>query len=69
MIIKKEMKIGEVLRGYPETVDVFVKYNLSCVGCPFSDPESIEEAAAIHKIDLDSFLKDLNNSLKNEKIK
>ncbi|MGB3988477.1 MAG: DUF1858 domain-containing protein [Minisyncoccales bacterium] len=66
MKIVKEMKIGDLLRNHPEVVDVFLKYGLSCVGCPMSDPESVEEAALVHNINLKDLLKELNDAVEDE---
>jgi len=62
--ITKEMTIGEVIKKYPKTVFVFIDYGLHCVGCPMAQPETIEEAAKLHRIDLKKFLKDLNKTIK-----
>lgn len=65
--ITKKMKIGEVIKNYPKTVFVFIDYGLHCVGCPMAggeNPETIEEAAKLHRIDLKKFLKDLNKVIK-----
>lgn len=62
--ITKEMTIGEVLKKYPKTAFVFIDYGLHCVGCPMAMPETIEEAAKLHQIDLKKFLKDLNKAVK-----
>lgn len=64
MEIKKEMKVGKILREYPETVKVFSKYGLKCAGCPMSEPENLEEAAMVHGLNLKDFLKELNNTIK-----
>ena len=58
--ITPKMTIGEVIKKYPRTVFVFVDYGLHCVGCPMVEPETIKEAAKLHRIDLKKFLKDLN---------
>jgi len=62
--ITKEMTIGEVIKKYPKTAFVFIDYGLHCVGCPMAQPETIEEAAKLHRIDLKKFLKDLNKTIK-----
>ena len=62
--ITKEMTIGEVMKKYPKTAFVFIDYGLHCVGCPMAEPETIEEAAKLHRIDLKKFLKDLNKMTK-----
>ena len=58
------MTISELIRKYPKTVFVFLDYGLHCVGCPMALPETIEEAAKLHNIDLKKFLKDLKKARK-----
>jgi len=58
--ITKEMTIGEVIQKYPKTTFVFIDYGLHCIGCPMAEPETIEEAAKLHRVELKKFLKDLN---------
>jgi hybrid cluster-associated redox disulfide protein len=62
MITEKSL-IGEVFRKYPKTEKVFRKYQLGCLGCPASEPETIKEAALIHGINLESFINDLNKAI------
>lgn len=69
MKIKKEMKVSQVLRDYPETISVFMKYGLGCAGCTgcsMSEPESLEEAASVHNLDTEEFLKELNDLLETD---
>ena len=62
--ITGDMKVADVLRRCPETVDVFL-----CRGCPdmrggffslMARLMSVRNAARIHKLDLESLLADLN---------
>lgn len=62
--ITKEMKIKEVIQKYPKTTFVFIDYGLHCIGCPMANPETIEEAVKMHRLDLEKFLKDLNEAVK-----
>ena len=62
--IIKEMTIGEVIQKYPKATFVFLEYGLHCVGCPMASPETIEEAAKLHGINLKKFLEDLNKIAK-----
>ena len=55
--ITKESNIDEVVTKYPETVEVLLDHGLSCVGCPMSRMESIEEGALGHGMSED----DINN--------
>lgn len=58
--ITKDMTFFEVMRNYPESVQVLQKYNLGCVGCMGAQNESLEQGANAHGIDVDALLKDLN---------
>ena len=63
--ITADMNIKEVIQKYPETVPVFGKYNMGCVGCIAASFEKIKDIAGVHGIDVDAFLKDLNNAVQN----
>lgn len=60
MEIKKDMTIGELIEKAPEKVDVLLQAGMHCVGCPASQGETIEEACAVHGIDVDEIIKELN---------
>jgi len=60
MTITKEMTIEEVVSQYPETMMVFMRHGLHCVGCHVSAFESIEEGSMAHGIDVDALVEDLN---------
>lgn len=62
-MIDKKMSIEEIVRKYPETVPVFEKYGLGCVGCQAALFEDIQQGAEIHGIDLDMLLNSLNQVL------
>lgn len=64
--INKEMKIDEVLKKYPETVEVFVKNGFHCIGCAVVSLESIEDGARVHGIDTDKLVEELNEAIKGE---
>ncbi len=63
-MIRKEMKIDDVLRKYPQTVTVFRRFGIDCADCQLSEYEDLEHGAKVHKIDLEELLKGLNESLK-----
>lgn len=56
------MTISEVVKKYPKTTFVFMDYGLHCIGCPAAPDETIEEAAKLHRIDLEKLLEDLNKA-------
>ena len=65
-MITKEMKIEEVLQKHPETMEVFIKHGFHCIGCAAANFESIAEGAAVHGIDVEELVKELNKIAKND---
>ncbi|HEX8960647.1 MAG TPA: DUF1858 domain-containing protein [Geobacteraceae bacterium] len=59
-MITKEMTIGEIVRRYPETLQVLEKYGLDCYECQIADFEALEHGAGVHNIDVDELLQELN---------
>ncbi|MCX9085844.1 MAG: DUF1858 domain-containing protein [Candidatus Methanoperedens sp.] len=60
MTITKDMTIEDVVNQYPESMMVFMKHGLHCVGCHVSAFESIEDGANSHGINVDALVDDLN---------
>lgn len=59
-MISKDMIIADVMMMDRGVVPLFFKHGLHCVGCVMASGETIEEAAAVHGLDLDSLMRDLN---------
>ena len=59
-MITKEMSIAEVLRLDRNTAPIFMSYGMHCLGCPHASAESLEQASAVHGIDVDALVTDLN---------
>ncbi|QQK07981.1 DUF1858 domain-containing protein [Miniphocaeibacter halophilus] len=60
MEITKDMLIGDIIRTYPDAIEVLLQNGMSCIGCPGSQMESLEEAAMVHGLDIEKLLSDLN---------
>ena len=58
--ITKEMSIGEVVQTYPQTIEVFLKHGLMCLGCAIAQFENVEQGALAHGINVDALIADLN---------
>ncbi len=61
--VTKDMIISDVLGIDRGTVPIFLNSGMHCLGCPSSSGESIEDACAIHGIDADQLIADLNDYL------
>ncbi len=62
--ITKDMVIGDVILAYPEAAQVMREMGIHCVGCHGAAYESIEEGAAIHRLDPDEICKKINQIIK-----
>ncbi len=60
MEITKDMLIGDLLRAKPEAAQILMGFGMGCLGCPSSQMESLEQAAAVHGIDINQLLAKLN---------
>lgn len=63
--ITKDLLILDVLNMDRGTAPIFMKHGLHCLGCPAASMESIEDAAAVHGLDVDILIKDLNEYMEN----
>lgn len=55
--------IGEVLKTYPATEDVFRKYyGAACFSCPGQATESVRQSALMHNVDEAQLLRELNEA-------
>ncbi|SHJ34766.1 hybrid cluster protein-associated redox disulfide domain-containing protein [Clostridium amylolyticum] len=63
MKITKEITIGELVRNYPEAIDILMDFGMGCIGCPASQAESIQDAALVHGLNVNDLLNALNEKL------
>ena len=59
-MIEKTMKIGELIKSYPEKAEILLNAGMHCLGCPAAQEETIEEACEVHGIDVDEIIAQLN---------
>lgn len=60
MEFNKDTKIGDILENAPEKADILLEVGMHCLGCPASQMETLEEACAVHGIDVEEVVKMLN---------
>ena len=56
MEITKDMTIGEILVTKPEVAPILMEAGMHCLGCPSAQGESLEEAAMVHGMNIDSLM-------------
>jgi len=60
MTVNKDMFISDVLNMNQGTIPIFLQNGLHCLGCAMASGETIEEACAVHGLDCDMLLNELN---------
>lgn len=61
--VTKDTLIGEALTINMDIAPILMNAGMHCVGCPASQAESIEEACAVHGMDADALVKEINEFL------
>lgn len=61
--ITKEMSIIEIVQTYPETIEVFARHGLGCIGCAAARYENLEAGARVHGIDPDKLVSEINEAI------
>jgi hybrid cluster-associated redox disulfide protein len=54
--INKDTTIGEALRMNMQIAPILMEIGMHCLGCPSAQGETLEEAAAVHGIDVNELL-------------
>ena len=58
--ITKDTVIGDILDICPDAAPSFLQMGMHCLGCPSSRGETVEEACAVHGVDVDKLLELVN---------
>ena len=58
--VTKDTMIGELLQIDANVAPMLLNIGMHCLGCPSSQMETIEEAAAVHGIDADDLVEEHN---------
>jgi len=58
--INKDMIIAEILHVDTGLARILRQHGMNCVGCPSAQGESLEQAAAVHGMDVDGLVEEMN---------
>ena len=67
MRVTKDMLIGDILDADRETAPFFFEMGMHCLGCPSARGESLEMACAVHGVDVDEMVEEINTFLDSKK--
>lgn len=62
--INPDMVVDEIMRKWPATVAVVLRYRMLCVGCPIGTFHTVAEACREHQINEADFLVDLESAVR-----
>lgn len=66
-VITKDDMIARVVRDHPETIAVFLRYGLHCVGCAMAQFDTIASGACTHGVNPEYLVRDLNEHIVSRK--
>jgi len=58
--VTKEMGIIDIVQKFPQSLEVFAKYGLGCIGCAAARFENLEAGAKVHGVDPDQMVAEIN---------
>ena len=61
--VTRETIIGDILDMDQSTAPYFMEIGMHCLGCPASRGETVEEACAVHGVDPDALLAEVNKMI------
>ena len=67
MRVTKDMLIGDILDADRETAQFLFEMGMHCLGCPSARGESLEMACAVHGVDVDEMVEEINTFLDSKK--
>ena len=59
--VVKETVIADIMMNAPDSVPLFQEIGMHCMGCALATGENVEQACMAHGVDVDDFLKKLND--------
>lgn len=64
--VTADMNIMEAVEKYPVIAEVLMRYGLGCGGCIISSAESLYDGIAVHGLDPDIIIEEVNMILEME---
>ena len=58
--VTKEMNIMDIVQAYPQSIEVFQRYGLGCIGCAAARFENLEAGAKVHGVDPEEMVAEIN---------
>ena len=66
LTIDPVMTVDEIMRRWPETIRVFIRNRMLCIGCPIGIFHTVKDACDAHRIDEKTFSRELLAAMKSD---
>jgi hybrid cluster-associated redox disulfide protein len=64
MKIDENISIGDLISKWPETMELFQKYNMGCQECMSAEYETLKQGLEAHGINFNQFIQELEEYIK-----
>lgn len=58
--VSKDMSIIDIVQQFPQSLEIFAKYGMGCIGCAAARFENLEAGAKVHGFDPDVMVEEIN---------
>jgi hybrid cluster-associated redox disulfide protein len=58
-----DLTVAEVIDRWPETIPVFFRYRMACVGCLMAPFETLADVVVVYGLDLECFMNELQQTI------
>ena len=66
-VVNKDTLIGDIIKNYPQAKEIVQKYfGNGCFTCPGINIESLSFGAAMHSVDVNKMVDEINASIKSK---
>lgn len=62
-MVTKDMTIQSILEQHEDVAPILMASGMHCLGCAMAHGETLEQACAVHGIDADALVQQINESL------
>jgi hybrid cluster-associated redox disulfide protein len=65
--LSADLTAAQVMAQWPQTISVFFRHRMACVGCPVAHFEALSEITAVYRLDLACFIGELQRAVDRRK--
>ena len=67
-MITLDMLVADIMNAWPQTVQIFLRYRMLCIGCDFSEFDTLGEVIENYDLNSKKFLQELNDLIENNTV-